>query len=771
MIQTTLISTHRNKDNVNAIAYYWDKSTDRPKRKSKIFEILHYYIFVDENEVIDESKYIIETGYETVCGNKIKKVIPKKKLNQEEFIIFRNSFKNSYESDFKAIDRWICEEKPTFSDDIRLCYIDIEIARNEHGRYPTKETADGKITAIGVYDNWLDRYYSFSLSNNKSSKESDNIKYFIFDSENDMLKAFIIFIKKTNPDFFVGWNIVNFDIPYIVNRMKRLYINAEELSPENKIFIKSNDKELSCIIYGRGQFDLMVAAKQLWLGTDVGYSLNAISKKFLNKKKIELEDIESTYNKNFELFLSYNINDVVLCVELNKKLEIIKIFQEFQRIISINLEDSFIASKLIYFYILQNTKYRLNNGYSGEVQNFPGGYVHPVPNGIFNNVYKFDFASMYPSTMISLNISPDRIKNDNSGNIKFETYYKWKNIDLDKKIFRSGEILLTDTELNNKNKIKFACSFDEKEGSITKIMKELTKKRLDAKNSGNKTRATVLKRLINSIYGLFTYKHSRFFSYECGIAVTLGSQKTIKSIIIEIEKSGTGKILLSDTDSIIVDIAKGHSPDEILKITDIVYQRLMKEYNIKNHVWKLELEAKIDRLILFGMRKKYAELVKDKTIIQGLELIKKDTPLILKDFQKEILNYILKNNNPTYAGINDIKSKYVKILYESYNNKNFKYISIPSVIRKGIREYKTDTMPVKALKNSNLIVSIGEVFYIIPLVNDKFVAFRIESEIDKEQIKNIDLCKLEERIFGNFDIFKNLFIKQLGLYNFINTPQ
>jgi DNA polymerase delta subunit 1 len=46
-----------------------------------------------------------------------------------------------------------------------------------------------------------------------------------FKKEEDMLKDWRDFILKVDPDIITGYNIVNFDIPYIIERAEALKIN------------------------------------------------------------------------------------------------------------------------------------------------------------------------------------------------------------------------------------------------------------------------------------------------------------------------------------------------------------------------------------------------------------------------------------------------------------------------------------------------------------------------------------------------------------------
>lgn len=43
-----------------------------------------------------------------------------------------------------------------------------------------------------------------------------------FDNESDMLEAWAQFVRETDPDIFTGYNINNFDFPYLIERASHL---------------------------------------------------------------------------------------------------------------------------------------------------------------------------------------------------------------------------------------------------------------------------------------------------------------------------------------------------------------------------------------------------------------------------------------------------------------------------------------------------------------------------------------------------------------------
>lgn len=115
----------------------------------------------------------------------------------------------------------------------RIWHIDIE---TDMGLDTLK--ADKAITAITFWDSYDNDYTTLSWKKGhkeENEKYSDDWNVYIYATEERMLKEFIRKVKKYDPDMITGWNILNFDIPYIINRMYRLSIDPSGLSPVNQV--------------------------------------------------------------------------------------------------------------------------------------------------------------------------------------------------------------------------------------------------------------------------------------------------------------------------------------------------------------------------------------------------------------------------------------------------------------------------------------------------------------------------------------------------------
>ena len=439
--------------------------------------------------------------------------------------------------------------------------------------------------------------------------------------------------------------------------------------------------------------------------------------------------------------------------------------QEFQDVISINLDETPVAGKIINYYIKQKTNIVLDDSYGKEEFDLPGGYVHPVDSGIFKKVHKFDFASHYPSVIRSYNISNDTIvynptEEEKKNLIHFSCYYRH----VDEEGTKGWQIVMD--EKPKQDDIFFEVWFRKDiRGCITKVTDEITDERLKHKRSGNKSRSTVLKRMVNSVYGQYGYKYSRFFNKDCAKAITLICQWLTRNIITEIESNRFGKVIMGDTDSFAVDLYNKSTKDDIQKCAKEVFERSKKEHNLEKVYSDLELEVVIDKMVLFGVKKKYVQYINEEFKYMGLEIIRKDFPEAVKDFQKELITIICTKENPKLSDVIEVRRMIENKIRLAINSKNHLYYSMPTVIKKPLIEYTTNTQEKKAIYNSKLKISINETFYILLCEGEKDLAFKNVEELDKFQYKP-DYTRIVEKIFNNISIFEDLFKMQTSLLNY-----
>ena len=190
-----------------------------------------------------------------------------------------------------------------------------------------------------------------------------------------------------------------------------------------------------------------------------------------------------------------------------------------------------------------------------------GGYVKEPEIGLHENLVQFDFKSLYPTLIISKNISPDVLVKDNSSyNAKFEDFEDYETgydeIDNLKEEELSSEIDNDDEYyISPEHFFKFK---KEPQGFIPSALEDILNERFSVKNRMKATddpilrksldvQQQALKRLANTMYGVYGFLRFRWYSFECAQSITAWGRQHIKKAMKEAEDYGF-KAIYADTD-------------------------------------------------------------------------------------------------------------------------------------------------------------------------------------------------------------------------------
>lgn len=197
---------------------------------------------------------------------------------------------------------------------------------------------------------------------------------------------------------------------------------------------------------------------------------------YQNKSDSELlsmyREIDSDVKQEcWNLFVEYNIHDVVLVDRLEDKMKLIELIMTMAYNAKINYEDVFsqvrMWDSIIYNHLREKGIVIPQKNSSGKDSQFEGAFVKDPIIGMHKWVASFDATSLYPSIMQTLNISPETFLGVQS------------NVSVDKLL--RGEV---ETYANEKislaaNGAKFKA---DKIGVYGEIIGLYMKKRRDAKN-------------------------------------------------------------------------------------------------------------------------------------------------------------------------------------------------------------------------------------------------------------------------------------------------
>ncbi|MEF8854149.1 MAG: 3'-5' exonuclease, partial [Haloarculaceae archaeon] len=141
-----------------------------------------------------------------------------------------------------------------------------------------------------------------------------------------MLEAFVNYLRETDADIWTGWNFADFDAPYLLDRMETLVEEGKAGSYDLDIDRLSRVDEVwrsdwqGPDIKGRVVFDLLRAYKATKFTELESYRLDAVGEQELGVGKERYPgDIGDLWESDPERLLEYNLRDVELCVELDRK--------------------------------------------------------------------------------------------------------------------------------------------------------------------------------------------------------------------------------------------------------------------------------------------------------------------------------------------------------------------------------------------------------------------------------------------------------------------
>lgn len=316
---------------------------------------------------------------------------------------------------------------------INKSFVDIEVDRNGYEDLTVKqlvEKACCPINAISIYNNWQDTLYTLMLKPETLSKEQAQEicnkfeNTFLFDDEKNLLEGIIALLDDT--DVLAGWNSNRFDTPYIVRRIenvlgegqsKRLCVwNIDPVYKEK--MGKFGDVNIEYEIIGKWFTDYMELYIKHEMGKKESYSLNSIAEIELGEQKVQhTESLEDMYRNNYEDFIKYNRQDTMLVKKMEDKLKYIDIHNEQAHDIRCSLEQTMGTVGWVDQAIINEAHDQglmIPDRIEGKNAEFdgivpPGAFVPTPKPGLCKNVISYDMNSLYPTTMRSLNLSPETI--------------------------------------------------------------------------------------------------------------------------------------------------------------------------------------------------------------------------------------------------------------------------------------------------------------------------------------------------------------------------
>ena len=632
------------------------------------------------------------------------------------------------------VDMYPESEEPSVGH--REVYFDIECEVTDG--FPEPMKAENKITAIALYDKTMDKYSCFILGDVPNTDVVES-----FQSEEELLQRFYQKYLEINPTILSGWNIDGFDIPYLYNRTTKVlgYQFANALSPIGEVFYSEHKKKYK--IAGVSCLDYLPLYKLFTYTQESSYRLDAIGQKEVGLGKIEYEGtLQDLYETDIKKYIEYNLNDVKIVKALDDKLKFIELARGISHVGHTPYEDVYYSSRylegaiLVYLKKLEviapnkdfNARDKMNRDGNDK---FTGAYVKDPKPGRYEWVFDLDLTSMYPSVIMSLNISPEtklgKLEGWNAEEFIKGTTKTYTLMVNGKEKGKYNQDELKDMFDNNKvsvssNGVLYRC---DKKGLIPVLLENWFNERVEFKrlmkkhgDEGNeeqhgyfKRRQHVQKIVLNSLYGVLGLPVFRFYDIDNAEATTTTGQDLIKFTERIANRYYNTKLgdkedycIYTDTDSVFypaVPLIKHQYPnfnvndekfmtEKILETAGVVQDFINDSYNLfakkflncDKHRFDIKQET-IAKSAFWVAKKRYGQQIIndggvpcDRLDVKGLDIVRSNFPPAMRDLMTFTLKSILASEDK------DIIDERILEFKKSMKKEELVSIALPTGVRR-----------------------------------------------------------------------------------------
>ena len=552
--------------------------------------------------------------YKSIYGNTLSRIVCKNTKDfRKELAI--NKGKNLFESDINPIfqclsENYINQDAPK----LNVAFWDIETDFDPERGFAPVEDPFMPITAITVHLQWLDLLVTVAMppkglpieQAQEMCKERWGDSCILFPNnekgEGEMLSMFLDLIE--DADIHSGWNSEGYDVPYTINRIKRVLSSDDTRrfclwgqKPKRREYEKFGKTSETYDTIGRVHMDYLNLYRKYTYEERHTYRLDAIGEMEVGENKTVYEGtLDQLYNNDFEKFIEYNRQDVALLDKLDKKLKFIDLANVLAHENTVLLQTTMGAVALTEQAIV-NESHRRGMQVPNRKQHegntaAAGAYVAFPKKGVHEWIGSMDLNSLYPSVIRALNMGPEtvvgqirldisdeRIHNDTT--LKKKSFAgswegRFATEEYEAVIEQKRDVMLTLDLENGQEEVLSAAEVwkliydshqpwmlsangtiftNEFEGIIPGLLKRWYSERKDlqknlkkAKDAKNEVeieywdkRQLVKKINLNSLYGAILNPGCRFFDKRIGQSTTLTGRTIVKHMSAEVNKIITGE--------------------------------------------------------------------------------------------------------------------------------------------------------------------------------------------------------------------------------------
>jgi DNA polymerase-2 len=481
-------------------------------------------------------------------------------------------------------------------------------------------------------------------------------EYLGFRSERDLLEGFFEIVRVHDPDAFIGWNLIGFDLQWLSRKCAALRIPFDigidgpaELLEPGKI-----SNQWIARIPGRASLDGINMLRAAFVKTE-DYSLSTVAHEVLGRKKLiektgreKAAEITRLFHSDKAALARYNLEDAKLVDEIFEKVNLAQLAVRRSQLTGLPLDrvgGSVAAFDFLYLPRLHrkgfvaDTRARPSDG----VEPAPGGLVLDSTPGFYCNVAVFDFKSLYPSIIQTFCVDPL------AANVVL--------YDL-----REKPQLADSSQSWKVMKGPAGLGFAKEYAILPLIIDELWQEREKAKKARDTALSHAVKIIMNSFYGVLGTPGCRFYDPRLSGMITRTGHWVLTFSRAFIERKGY-RVIYGDTDSLFVHLADGDR-DTVREIgaelsatlNRYLDEELRRRFSVESRL-HIEFEKLFVRFFTptvrgadTGSKKRYAGLMVDEggkgeLYFAGMESSRRDWTALAKEFQGDLFSLLFDSDS------------------------------------------------------------------------------------------------------------------------------
>ncbi|CAH0561401.1 unnamed protein product [Brassicogethes aeneus] len=489
-----------------------------------------------------------------------------------------------------------------------------------------------------------------------------------FEIEEDMLNAWADFVREVDPDIFTGYNINNFDFPFLLDRAKHLklpqfdylsrILNTRSQVKETVTQTKIGKRTYKTINFeGRVPYDVFLIMKRDFKLRS--YTLNSVCTEILGEQKEDVHysiitDLQNGDEQTRRRLAVYCLKDAELPLRLLRTVQSFTNDVEMARVTGVPItslitkgEQVKVVAQLLRHARKQNYFMPTHHGAPSSEQYEGATVIEPIRGYYTDPIATLDFSSLYPSIMIAHNLCYTTLLR--------EPMRKSLGLTNDQITFTPAECMFVKSTV--------------RPGLLPQLLQHLLSARKKTKALLKDETDSIMKTVLNgrqlaykisanSVYGFTGAQVGKLPCLEISGSVTAYGRTMIEQTKQEVEQhyriengyETDAKVIYGDTDSVMVNF-KVKTLERSMELgreaAELISAKFIKPI-------KLEFEKVYFPYLLIN-KKRYAGLYfttpekYDKMDCKGIETVRRDNCTLVVDVINTCLQKLLIDRDPDGA--------------------------------------------------------------------------------------------------------------------------